>query len=344
MKTITLFLLLAVAGQALSQNSTFYELPDLGVNQEAGDCRNAASLFSIAQHDLNRLRGIVLDIEDSLSILDEVTPLVGQICDRHTQIQGMNFLQTNVRAKSKTKMFSQIRKLKELPENLAKDSVVTQMISSKLDVIINQITVASAQSNEQHIAQTCTELRAAIQDLKDYLNWAANQINSQWINGYLPTRLSDMLAKMNQQWTCALVFIPKSQATITYSRIDNSLSILNNLMDPNVQGRGWNAGWSAPQWIQIAFKQPTYVDSLRLDADIYPDGNIQASIVADYGLSTQRTIASINQYLSYHQILSFPVKLSLTNLRITTTYISSQSWVAWEKILFYTGETNCQCI
>jgi hypothetical protein len=73
-----------------------------------------------------------------------------------------------------------------------------------------------------------------------------------------------------------------------------------------------------------------------------PACEVTYKIEVDVGLSTQKTLNTIVQHLANGQFLSFPLHASFTNLRISV--IKSESWVAWNKVVFYTGEHDCKCI
>jgi hypothetical protein len=343
MNPLELFLVLAFAAQALS-----YTLPDIGINQEIADCKNANQLYEMAQNDLIHLNCIIKSLEDSLSVLTQISSLVGQVCGGQIYVKPLKFIQVNIKAKDKssfqlrTKIFSQIAKIKEIQDKVAREPIFDEIVHSKVDKIINQIIVASAQSHEEQNSQTCKGLNTAIEELQDYLRWAINEISTEWINDYLAFRITNLEAMKNQQWVCTKVFLPKSAAKITYSSIWDYGSDISNIMDPNSEGFGWNSGAYPTGWIQFTFSQPTYVETVKLVVDTILNCNIVFYLIGDFGLDTKKVIAAVDQYLSEDQVLELTVKAAFTNFRIITT--KAQSWVGWKKVVFYTGDQNCKCI
>ncbi len=330
--------LILLAASALAQN---YVLPDLKVNQEPGTCLNARDLLSAAQSDLIRLKGLIQNIQGSLSILDQVTGLVGQVCDRHQRLVDLAFLQAKT-AKNKLNSASNARKIQSLFKTAAQDPIIQNMIGSKLDTILSQVNSLSSITGEEDIISTCNALQAAIQDLQNYLRWASSEISSKWINGYLPTRISDLTVKLSQPYKCTDDFIPRSKATITYSGAYAQGTIIDNLMSPGPLTVGWNSGGHAPQWITIKFPESIYVKSVQLVVDTYPNTNVNHILYVNPDTSNQQQLTTLSQYVVNDQVINVPVGQSITGLKIAST--QSQSWIAWKRIIFYTGTQTCQCV
>ena len=187
MKIICLLLALFSVSIATSQ----YTLPSsLKVTEDEATCYNVQSLITTANDELNKMKTIVNDIKTSRNLLSTVKSQVSQACSLATQIKSLNFLETNSRAKSAANMKSSLRKLNNLKTQITQNPLVGEMIGSRLDDIVYQLTEVTAQADIKKIQQTCTELNNAIIDLDNYLKWAIDEINNRWVNGYLPYRVN----------------------------------------------------------------------------------------------------------------------------------------------------------
>jgi len=187
MKAICLLLVLFSVSLATSQ----YSLPSsLRITETKVTCDNVMSLITIANNELNTMKTVVNDIKNSRTLISTVNSLVSEACTLATQIKSLNFLQSNSRAKSTTNMQSSLRKLNNLKKQMTQNTLIDDMIGSRLDDIVSQLTEVAAQSDTQKIQQSCTNIKAAVTDLDNYLNWASNEISNRWINAYLPYRIN----------------------------------------------------------------------------------------------------------------------------------------------------------
>jgi len=67
-------------------------------------------------------------------------------------------------------MESTLRKLYSLKTQMTQNPF-GEMIGSRLDDIVSQLTEVTVQSDTKKIQQTCTNLNAAITDADNYLKW-----------------------------------------------------------------------------------------------------------------------------------------------------------------------------
>ena len=142
-----------------------YTLPSsLGVTETLADCDNVQSLITTANNELNQMEAVVNDLTNSRNLLSTVESLIYEACSLATQIKPLTFLQTNSRAKSTTNMQSSLRKLNNLKAQMTKNTLVDEMIGSRLDEIVSQLTEVASQSDTQSIQQTCANLNTAITD------------------------------------------------------------------------------------------------------------------------------------------------------------------------------------
>ena len=80
------------------------------------------------------------------------------------------------------------------------------------------------------------------------LESAVDEINSVWIEGFFPARIDDLNSKMSQDKICSEVYLPRSAATITYSKVYPQLTNLTGIMDPDLTVSGnWNSGGKPSQ-------------------------------------------------------------------------------------------------
>ncbi|MEW6030628.1 MAG: amidohydrolase family protein [Chloroflexota bacterium] len=105
----------------------------------------------------------------------------------------------------------------------------------------------------------------------------------------------------------------------------------------------WNAGASAPQWIQLDLGSAATVTGIRLTVAQYPDGETLHQVFAGASVVQLRLVQEFSGPTSDGQVLEFIPREPLTGIRvIKIVTIQSPSWVAWKEIEvsgFEGGET-----
>jgi len=193
MKSTKLFIFICIVIASLHAQS--YTLPDLGVNTTPADCSNANDLLPIAHNDQTRLQGIVNKIATNRVFLEEVAQLVDTACNHINALNPVSFAQmpsgTSFHSKTK-KAMKKLKKLTRVKSEFEKD--LNKRMDKAFDVL-SQI----SQATIDELKAVCGQVQNAVTDLDNYLVWASNEIQQQYLNTYLPQRIDTLTDLINNQ-------------------------------------------------------------------------------------------------------------------------------------------------
>ena len=136
----------------------------------------------------------------------------------------------------------------------------------------------------------------------------------------------------------ALGFLPGSSPNLALEgsvKVSRQLSGMEGIYaidgDP---GTLWNAGFEAPQWIEIDLGAPSAIKEIRLVISQYPAGTTTHKLLVRTPDAGYTTIETFSGETSDSQILVYQAALTpmqdIQFIRVETT--ASPSWVAWREI------------
>jgi hypothetical protein len=106
-------------------------------------------------------------------------------------------------------------------------------------------------------------------------------------------------------------------------------NVPQNLLD-NKNGKGWNSGGHAPQWIEYDFGESIPIASIALLVDQLPNGRTHHIITGGDDPNPRQVLNELIGHTEAHQVLRAHLNTNVRYLRVATR--SSPSWVAWAKI------------
>lgn len=95
----------------------------------------------------------------------------------------------------------------------------------------------------------------------------------------------------------------------------------------------WDAGASAPQWIEIDLQQPSTVTSIRLLVAQWPEGETTHQVFARTASADYQLVHTFQGYTKQNVWLEFSPEIPLKDIRhIRIRTVASPSWVAWREL------------
>ena len=201
-----------------------FSLPDLGINYQEANCKNADALLAAANSDVARLTDFTnQDLAQSIQQAQQALSLTQQACQVQQKLKPATFLQaqkSSSSSKSRLALTSQLTvSLQDLStrmssqNNQQKSDLYHELIADKathVSALLAQLasTQDSADSSSSSSAQdsntvaeksvtidsACAGAQSSAKNLVDFLSYLSGQITNYFLGSDLPQRIADIQA------------------------------------------------------------------------------------------------------------------------------------------------------